>query len=105
MEKIDDGLGGQYKVTNATGTLTFEASKVGADAKVLTQASTHTALENAKSSDDVLALMKNELATAKIGTDTAKNCYKEYRWNVYDHKRNCKCFRFTFIQFTCWIRC
>ena len=25
--KIDDGLGGKYKVTNATGTLTFEASK------------------------------------------------------------------------------
>ena len=75
--KIDDGLGGQYKVTNATGTLTFEASKVGADAKVLTQASTHTALENAKSSDDVLALMKNELATASsIGTDTAATVTK-----------------------------
>ena len=70
--KIDDGLGGQYKVTNATGTLTFEASVAGTGAKVLTQASTHTALENAKSSDAVLDLMKNELATASsIGTDTA----------------------------------
>ena len=75
--KIDDGLGGQYKVTNATGTLTFEASKAGAGAKVLTQASTHTALENAKSSDAVLDLMKNELATASsIGTDTAATVTK-----------------------------
>ncbi|MBD8924528.1 MAG: flagellar hook protein [[Eubacterium] rectale] len=75
--KIDDGLGGQYKVTNATGTLTFEASVAGAGAKVLTQASTHTALENAKSSDAVLDLMKNELATASsIGTDTAATVTK-----------------------------
>ena len=75
--KIDDGLGGQYKVTNATGTLTFEASVAGTGAKVLTQASTHTALENAKSSDAVLDLMKNELATASsIGTDTAATVTK-----------------------------
>ena len=75
--KIDDGLGGQYKVTNATGKLTFEASKAGAGAKVLTQASTHTALENAKSSDAVLDLMKNELTTASsIGTDTAATVAK-----------------------------
>ena len=70
--KISDGLGANYVVTAANGKLTFTASDNGANATSLVSASTHSALENAKSSTDVQNLMKNELATASsIGTDTA----------------------------------
>ena len=70
--KIDDGLGGQYKVTNNAGTLTFEASANGANATSLAQTSTHTKLADSKTQDEVFNLMKSELETASsIGTDTA----------------------------------
>ena len=70
--KISDGLGGSYAVTAANGTLTFEASKADANATSLVSASTHSAIENAKSKTDVINAMKSELATASsIGTDTA----------------------------------
>ena len=75
--KIDDGLGGQYAVTNNAGTLTFEASKNGADATSLTTSSTHTAAADAKTKTEVLDLMKSELETASsIGTDTAATVTK-----------------------------
>ena len=75
--KIDDGLGGQYAVTNNAGTLTFEASKNGADATSLTTSSTHTATADAKTKTEVLDLMKSELETASsIGTDTAATVTK-----------------------------
>ena len=69
--KIDDGLGGTYKVTNTTGTLTFEASKEGANNKALkTTSSTYKALENGTKVTDIYNKMKDELATASsIGTD------------------------------------
>ena len=71
--QIDDGLGGTYKVTNANGTLTFEASKEGANNKALTTTvSTYKPLENGTSVTDIYNKMKDELATASsIGTDTA----------------------------------
>ena len=75
--KISDGLGGNYVVTAANGKLTFTASKTGANATSLVSTSTHSAMENAKSSDAVLDLMKNELVTASsIGTDTAATVTK-----------------------------
>ena len=70
--KISDGLGGFYKVTAATGKLTFEASAVGAKATALTQASTWTADKDVKAVADIYNLMKSELEKASnIGTDTA----------------------------------
>ena len=70
--KIDDGLGGQFTVANANGTLTFTASANGAGAKSLVSGSTYKAPENAKSVTDIYNLMKDELTTASsIGTDTA----------------------------------
>ena len=71
--KIDDGLGGKYAVTvDAAGKLTFTASKVGADAKALTAASTYKPLENGTAVADIYTKMANELKEASsIGTDTA----------------------------------
>ena len=70
--KIDDGVGGNYTVTNNAGTLTFEASANGAAGRSLAATSTYKALENATSVSDVYSKMANELGTASsIGTDTA----------------------------------
>ena len=70
--KVADGLGGSYTAANNGGEITFTASKDGANATVLTQASTWTADSEAKSTTDIYNLMKSELEKASnIGTDTA----------------------------------
>ena len=70
--KINDGLGGQYTVANANGTLTFTASAEGANNKVLTATSTYKSLENGTTVADIYTKMENELKEASsIGTDTA----------------------------------
>ena len=70
--KASDGLGGQYTAANTAAKITFTASKEGAKATALTQASTWTADEDAKAVSDIYDLMEAELTTASsIGTDTA----------------------------------
>ena len=70
--KASDGLGGQYTAANTAAKITFTASKEGAKATALTQASTWTADEDAKATTDIYDLMKSELEKASnIGTDTA----------------------------------
>ena len=69
--KIDDGVGGQFKVDNTNGSVTFTASGDGVGNK-LTARTAYKAPENAKTTTDIYNLMKDELATASsIGTDTA----------------------------------
>ena len=69
--KIDDGVGGQFKVANTNGSVTFTASGNGVGNK-LTAGTAYKAPENAKTTTDIYNLMKDELATASsIGTDTA----------------------------------
>ena len=69
--KIDDGVGGQFTVANANGSVTFTASGNGVGNK-LTAGTAYKAPENAKTTTDIYNLMKDELATASsIGTDTA----------------------------------
>ena len=69
--KIDDGVGGQFKVANNNGSVTFTASGNGVGNK-LTAGTAYKAPENAKTTTDIYNLMKDELATASsIGTDTA----------------------------------
>ncbi len=71
--KIDDGLGGQYVVTDdGAGKLTFTASKAGKDVKALTAGSTYKEIADGTKVADIYTKMKDELATASsIGTDTA----------------------------------
>ena len=69
--KIDDGVGGQFTVANANGSVTFTASGNGVGNK-LTAGTAYKAPENAKTTTDIYNLMKDELATASsIGTDIA----------------------------------
>lgn len=68
--KIDDGLGSKYKVTNANGTLTFEAGTAGANNAVVT--GSYKPLDNGTTLTDIYTKMENELKEASsIGTDTA----------------------------------
>ena len=71
--KIDDGLGGQYTVTDdGAGKLTFEASANGKDAKALKATSSYKEIADGTKVADIYTKMKDELATASsIGTDTA----------------------------------
>ena len=69
--KIDDGVGGQFTVAYANGSVTFTASGNGVGNK-LTAGTAYKAPENAKTTTDIYNLMKDELATASsIGTDIA----------------------------------
>ena len=68
--KIDDGLGSKYAVTNNNGTLTFTAGTEGANNKAITGA--YKPVENGTPVTDIYNKMKDELATASsIGTDIA----------------------------------
>ena len=69
-DKIDDGLGTKYAVTNNAGTLTFEAGKAGANNAAIT--GSYKPLENGTTVTDIYDKMADELkAASSIGTDTA----------------------------------